>query len=123
MTSNDISKSRTTAVLAIFAMAIGVVAYYGVKYPIPNDSVSGTVAPAERFRGEQLSSDDVTLGNESMAQLMQTDLYQQMIDDPELALAFTDSKFLAAVSSPEMQALYKNQATIEAISSQQLHRV
>ena len=116
MTNNSKSNSRTTVVLAIFAMAIGVVAYYGVKYPIPEDGATGTVAPAERFRGEQITADDVTLGDESVAQLMQTDLYQQMVEDPELAEAFMDARVIAALSDPATQALYKDQAAIAAIA-------
>ena len=41
-----------TAVIAAFAVVIAIVAYFGVKYPVPETDASGTLAPADRGRRE-----------------------------------------------------------------------
>ena len=75
MSNRQQGNSKTTAIIAILAIAIAVVAYFGVKYPIQGDDATGTIAPADRYRGDQISSDDVKLGDEAIAEVMQTDFY------------------------------------------------
>ena len=65
MSSNDQTKSRNTTITVVFAVVIAVAAGVAIKYQIPGDDAAGTVAPAERYRGEQISSDDVTLNDEN----------------------------------------------------------
>ena len=99
MKSNDQNKSRMTGVVAIFAVVIAVVAYFGIKYPIQGDDVSGTIAPAERYRGEQISDEDVTLGDESVAEVMQMDVYQLLISDTAFAASFASDAFRNVMAS------------------------
>ncbi|MCH8866354.1 MAG: hypothetical protein IID58_05820 [Proteobacteria bacterium] len=63
-------KSQKTTMIVAFAVVIAVVAYVGVKYPMQDENAVGTVAPAERYRGDQPTEDDITLGDETVAQVM-----------------------------------------------------
>ena len=75
----SMNNQKTWIVVAGLAIVIGGVAFLGGDFPTDSDQASGTIVPAERYRGEQISSNDVQLGDESVAQLMQTDLYQHMV--------------------------------------------
>ena len=41
--------------------------------------------PADRYRGDQITSDDVRLGDEAVAQVMQTDIFELLVSDAALA--------------------------------------
>ena len=51
--------------------------------------------------GLQIQSDDVELGDQSVAQLMQTDAFEQMINDPEFQALASDPGFQALAQYPE----------------------
>ena len=53
MSSNEKVKSRMPLMIAAFAAVIAVVTYFGVKLPVAPEQTTGTIAPAERYRGEQ----------------------------------------------------------------------
>ena len=44
---------------------------------------AGTVAPAQRYVNSQVSDKDVTLGDTSVPELMQTDAFEAMVKDPD----------------------------------------
>ena len=73
------TSNKTFPAIIIGAIVLVAVAYFtGV---IPTDSeVTGTVAPAERYRAEQPSSDGIRLGDQSIQQLMQTDAFDRLIN-------------------------------------------
>ncbi len=70
----SVSNHKTWIVVGVLAVVIGGVAFLGDDFPPGSDQASGTIVPAERYRGEQISKSDVELGDESVSQLMQTDL-------------------------------------------------
>ena len=62
-------------------LAFGVAAYgLGRVYP-PLGPSAGTIAPAQRYVSSQVSEGDVTLGDTSVPELMQTDAFQVMVKD------------------------------------------
>ena len=85
--NNSNNQSRKGLWVGVLAVVIAAVAYVGVRYPVPEENASGTIMPADRYRGEQLSSDDVVLGDESISELMQSDLYVQITTDSAFASA------------------------------------
>ena len=112
--------------IAVFAVVIAAVAYFGVKYPVPEEQTAGTIAPAERYRGEQISSDDVQLADESVAQVMQTDVYQKLVSDAAFADALrsdalrnvmaTDA-FRQAMASDALRSAMGNDSFRQALKS------
>src|SRR3954463_8510916 len=94
----------TTAVV----LAVGVGAYgLGRVYP-PLGPSAGTVAPAERYVQSQVGAGDVTLGDTSVPELMQTDAFELMVHDPN---------FRALAASPGFQALASQPQALAAIMS------
>ena len=65
MKSYQTGSSKVWVLVAVLAAAIGAVLYLGGVYPPGDQSVSGTIVPAERYRANQITSDDVVLGDES----------------------------------------------------------
>jgi len=81
------------AVVAVSAYGLGRV------YP-PLGPAEGTIAPAERYVSSQVQSGDVTLGDTSVPQLMQTDAFEVMTKDPQFAAMLKDPAFAVLASNP-----------------------
>ena len=63
-------------------LAFGVAAYgLGRVYP-PMGRSAGTIAPAQRYVSSQVGEGDVTLGDTSVPELMQTDAFELFVHDP-----------------------------------------
>jgi hypothetical protein len=67
------------------------------------EDAAGTIVPAERYRANQIDSDDVVLGDETFAKFMQTDLYEELVQNPELIEVITDADVLAAFNDENMR--------------------
>ena len=62
--------------------AVGLAAYgLGRVYP-PMGPSAGTVGAAPRYVSAQVSDKDVTLGDTSVPELMQTDAFEAMVHNP-----------------------------------------
>src|SRR3954453_15869322 len=102
--SNQQKMLLTTAGVLVFGLgAYGL----GRVYP-PLGPSAGTVAPAQRYVSSQVSEGDVTLGDTSVPELMQTDAFQVMVKD---------ANFRALAGDPGFAALVSNQAAMAAIAS------
>ena len=64
MKSRQAGNSKVWVLVAVLAAAIGAVLYVGGIFPPGEQNVSGTIVPAERYRANQINSDDVVLGDE-----------------------------------------------------------
>jgi hypothetical protein len=71
-----IAATSMVALLAVGAVTIGAI------LPPSGGELSGTIAPVERYRSTQVTEGDVTLGDDSVPQLMQTDAFHLMVNDP-----------------------------------------
>jgi len=67
----------------------------GRVYP-PLGPSAGTIAPSQRYQAPQVGEGDITLGDTSVPELMQTDAFELMVKDPN---------FRALAASPGFQAL------------------
>ena len=86
----SMNNQKTLIVVVALAVVIGGVAFFASDMPSDSDQASGTIVPAERYRGDQITASDVELGDESLSQLMQTDLFEKIVND---AFASLDSEF------------------------------
>ena len=100
------------AVILIAAGAYGL----GRVYP-PLGPSAGTVAPAQRYVSSQVGEGDVTLGDTSIPELMQTDAFQVMVKDPNFRQLAQDPGFAALASNPAaLSALAANPAAFAALA-------
>ncbi len=113
----SMNNQKTWIVVGVLAVVIGGVAFLGNDFPSGSDQASGTIVPAERYRGEQITSSDVELGDESVAQLMQTDLFQQIVSDAAFADALQSDAFRTAMASDSFRTAMANDSFRSAMAS------
>ncbi|HSW84412.1 MAG TPA: hypothetical protein VLH12_13095, partial [Usitatibacter sp.] len=113
--------------------AVGAVLFghYVLEIPAAGDNLSGTVAPAQRYRSDsQVKPTDVRLGDQSISQLLQNEDVDRLIKDPGFqalaanqsamqGFAANASAFAALASNPAaFQAIAANPAAFSALASQ-----
>ena len=86
-------------------IAVVAVAAYGLGrvYP-PMGPSAGTVTPADRYVSSQIQEEDVTLGDTSVAELMQTDAFDLLVHDPDLRAFAASPGFKALSGQPQVMA-------------------
>src|SRR3954469_13645538 len=100
MPSSTINNKSKMYLTTAGVLAVGLAAYgLGRVYP-PLGPSAGTIAPAERYVSSQVSEGDVTLGDTSVPELMQTDAFELMVKDPNFRALATDPAFAALAGSP-----------------------
>src|ERR1700674_2300527 len=82
-TSGSPSKRKVWIGIAVAAVAVGLVGHYALDFPTGGENAAGTIVPAQRYRAEQIKPEDLRLGDQSVAQLMQTDPYDRLVKDPQ----------------------------------------
>ena len=88
-----VSNNRKYLMSGALIVVVAVSAYgLGRVYP-PLGPSEGTIAPAERYVSSQVGESDVTLGDTSVAQLMQTDAFEVMTKDPNFLALARDPNF------------------------------
>src|SRR5215217_4871043 len=103
----------TAAVLVIGIGAYGL----GRVYP-PLGPSQGTVGPADRYVSAQVAEGDVTLGDTSVAELMQTDVFELMVKNPSFRALAASPGFQALASQPQvMAALMANPDAFSALAT------
>ena len=71
------------------AVVGGAIAYIGFANP-PGDALTGAVAPAERYRAEQPSADDIQLGDQELQAVLQTDEFARLVADESFQKAMSN---------------------------------
>src|SRR4029079_13289697 len=109
MTSVVSKKNNRKLILTGAGVLVFGVAAYGLGriYP-PLGPSAGTVGPAQRYVSAQVGEGDVTLGDTSVPELMQTDAFELMVKDPT---------FRAMASNPAFAALAQNSQAMAAIAA------
>ena len=89
------------------AVVGGAIAYIGFANP-PGDALTGAVAPAERYRAEQASSDDIQLGDQGIQRLMQTDTFDRLIRDESFRDLAASAQFADLAANAQFADLMAN---------------
>ena len=112
-----LSQSQKMYLVTAGVLAFGVAAYgLGRVYP-PLGPSAGTIAPAQRYVSSQVSDADVTLGDQSVPQLMQTDAFEVMVHDPNFRAMARDANFAALAQNPAaLSAMAANAQAFQALS-------
>src|SRR5436305_1567337 len=96
---------------AIAATTVVIAGLFFVSFPPGRENVSGTVAPAQRYRAEQPKAEDVQLGDQTVPQLMQSDAFQRLINDPQMRAFLADASVQRiAAGQPELLAAFMKSA-------------
>jgi hypothetical protein len=84
------------------------IAGFLLKFPPAGENAVGTVAPAQRYRAEQIKAGDVKLGDQTVAQLMQSDSFERIVRDPKMRALAQDPAFEALARSEALAAILRN---------------
>src|SRR4051812_29765591 len=116
-TSLSTSNKRKMILTTAGVLAVGLGAYgLGRIYP-PLGPSAGTVGAAQRYVNPQVSDKDVTLGDTSVPQLMQSDAFEAMVRDPSFRKLARDPNFSALAQNPAaMAALASNAAAFQSLA-------
>ena len=100
MTQSSIFANRKTWIGAgVTAVAVAVVVQFGFDgYPKKED-LAGTVVPAQRYRADQAATQNIQLGDQTVAQLLQNDSFLRMVKDPQIRAMAMDPAFQAAAKA------------------------
>jgi hypothetical protein len=105
--------SRNDSKLALWigtgvAAAAVLISAFVFKFPPGGENVSGTVVPAQRYRAEQIKAEDVKLGDQAVAQLMQTEAFERIVKDPKMRALAQDPGFQALARTQALAAILRN---------------
>jgi hypothetical protein len=93
---------RRNILIGIGLAAVGAVLFGHYVLDIPNggENLSGTVAPAQRYRSvEQVKPSDVRLGDQTVSQLLQNEDVDKLIKDPGFQALAADQAAMAAFAT------------------------
>ena len=112
------SNNRKLILTGAAVIAVGLGAYgLGRVYP-PLGPSSGTVGASQRYVNSQVGEKDVTLGDTSVPQLMQSDAFEAMVKNPAFRKLARDPNFSALAQNPVvLSALAANADAFKAIAS------
>ncbi|MDH4021077.1 MAG: hypothetical protein OEU84_15910, partial [Xanthomonadales bacterium] len=100
----SMNNQKTWIVVAGLAVVIAGVAFLSNDFPSGSEQASGTIVPAERYRGEQISFEERNLGDQGVALLMQTDVFELVIKDPQFRALASDPAFMVLAQHPQALA-------------------
>ena len=110
--SSQRTNGKRNVYIGIGLAVVGVllIGHYALDFPGSGDNATGTVAPAQRYRAPQIQAQDVKLGDQAVAQLMQSDAVERLLKDPA---------FQALAQNPAaLQALAANASAFAAMAAQ-----
>jgi hypothetical protein len=98
------------------AAALALATYVAFFYPPDEAALAGSVTPAERYRADTVPT-TFPLGDESVSKFMQTDLYEKIVSDKDLAAAFGSDAFRQAMGSEAFRQALGSDAFRQALGS------
>lgn len=97
----------------IALVAVAIVVRFGFDSVPKSEDVAGTVVPAQRYRAPQ-GTEDIKLGDQTVAQLMQNDAFVKLIRDPQIQAMAREPGFVAAAQlirqNPELARMFATNA-------------
>src|SRR6476659_3690500 len=118
MATSLTTNNRKMILTSAAVIAVGVGAYgLGRVYP-PLGPSAGTVGAAQRYVSSQVSDQDVTLGDTSVPELMQTDAFELMVHDANFRALAASPGFSTLANQPQvMAALMSNPKNFSALAA------
>ena len=111
------TSNKAIPMILIGVAALAVVAYFGMNNP-PGDEVAGTVVPAERYRAEQPTSDDVLLGDQAVQEFIQTDTFELIISDEAVRNALANEGVRNAFANEGVRNAFANEGVRNAFANE-----
>ena len=98
--------------VGIAAAAVLAIGYFAVNgFPPVGPGAEGTVGAARRYQSEQMNAGDVTVQDDGVQALLQSDDFRHVVADKETRAILTSREFQRAVSDASVQAVLHQLAT------------
>src|SRR5438876_10820798 len=81
-------------------VVVATVGYFGNMWPPHREDVAGTIGAAQRYRSEQIKSEDVVLDGADIQKFIQSDLFHRLINDPRSRKVLRSPEFQRLVGDP-----------------------
>lgn len=114
-------RNMKKVLLGVGALAVVGIVYIGLKGDTTKNTtgVEGTIGVANRYQENQIATGDVVLGDESINDILQTELFHELVTNPDFRKLVTSEEFQKIagsdafkgfIANPEVQKAY---ATID----------
>src|SRR5262249_34270622 len=113
------SKGKLLIGAAVLALVAGGVFVASQHFPAKTGTTAGTVAPMERYHNSQVGEHDVTTGDTTIPNIMQTDSFQDLSKNTQAASAAASQASAAAASSAASMAASNAAAQAAAAAASQ----
>jgi len=114
---HNFGRQKVWGVVGVLAIAVGVIGYLDLGSE--NSYISGALQQADRYRDNNITADDVVLGNDDVAQLLQSDAFIAMIEDESFSQLMADAKFVELMANREFRALMANRQVQQLMADRQ----
>src|SRR5215471_21486789 len=102
---------------SIILVALTAVGYFSFFYPPSGKHLAGTIAPAARYRAEQIGKSDVKVAETDITRWTQTAEFDHLSKDPASRKLFANAAFRNALANDAFRNALNNNAFREALSS------
>ena len=97
------------------AIALVAVIWFGSNLST-DEEITGTIAPAERYRAEQPGADDLQLGDQQIQAVLQSDEFDRFVADESFQQAMSNSAFRDALANSAFHDALANSAARAALN-------
>ena len=105
---------RSVILGGIALVAVGAIGYFSFFYPPSGKHLTGTIAPAARYRGDQISKADVNVQETDVTRWTQTAEFDHLSKDPAARKLFANAAFTDALANQAVRQALASVATSEA---------
>ena len=110
------------AMWALAAAAVIVLGVYTVTgFPPVGRGTEGTIGAAQKYQAPQIASKDIVLGDASVQEFLQSELFDQLAKDPDARDLVTNAAVKAALDDAEMRNAIARQDVRDALTSKAVH--
>src|SRR5215471_1536846 len=102
---------------SIILVALTAVGYFSFFYPPSGKHLAGTIAPAARYRAEQIGKGDVKVEETDITRWTQTAEFDHLSKDPAARKLFANAAFRDALANDAFRAALSSDAFRAALSN------
>jgi hypothetical protein len=111
-------KAKKSIVLGtVFLVAAATIGYFSFFYPPSGKHLTGTIAPADRYRAEQIGKDDVKVEETDVTRWTQTAEFDRLSKDPAARKLFANAAFRNALTNDAFRNALKDDAFRNALTN------
>ena len=104
-------------IAAIAVIGVAAVLYFS-QWPPSGEDATGAIGAAERYRSEQISSEDVKIEQVDLQAFLQTDEFDHLINDPEARKVLTSDAMREAMGNEALRRALDNEGVRRALDNE-----